>query len=64
MHKEDKTKLNQLTNWVKAEISKFRNNEWDQKLESLNAEDLSLWEMVRVLSKADKTTKIPPIKKN
>ncbi|CAH1384218.1 unnamed protein product, partial [Tenebrio molitor] len=44
---------------VKQALSVFRNEQWEQKLESLNSEDNSIWKMAKILRNTRKP--LPPI---
>ena len=57
---ELRTKKNQLSTEIKREIAKWKNNQWNQKLEKLNTRDNSLWSMTKAMTR--KTSSIPPLK--
>jgi hypothetical protein len=45
----DRREANRLQFGVKQALSVFRNEQWEQKLESLNSEDNSIWKMAKIL---------------
>lgn len=55
----DKREANRLQNEVKRALFDFRNQQWDQKIESLNENDKPLWRMTKAL-RADRRP-LPPI---
>ncbi|KAB0804621.1 hypothetical protein PPYR_01591 [Photinus pyralis] len=55
----DKAELNRLEREVKTSIWNHRNEQWRQKVESLNPDDGSLWTMSRYLRK--KRPRLPPL---
>lgn len=61
---EDKRKANQLNNQVKVELEHIRNENWSQKIESLNHDTQSYWKMTKILTKKKFQTKIPPLNYN
>lgn len=58
-----KTQLNKITNTIKQKIQEHYDEQWNKKLETLNTEDKSLWQITRALTK-DKREKLPPIHTN
>ncbi|RZC40051.1 hypothetical protein BDFB_014597, partial [Asbolus verrucosus] len=55
----DRREANRLTNEVRYSLSDFRNQQWENKLESLTTEDNSLWKMAKALRNDRKP--LPPI---
>ncbi|KAK9887253.1 hypothetical protein WA026_021104 [Henosepilachna vigintioctopunctata] len=47
LHPEDKKILNKRTQEVKEQLREHRTKEWDKKLESLESENTSLWQMAQ-----------------
>lgn len=61
LNPDDKRKLNTLTQKLREEINELANIEWEQKIENLQEEDLSLWKMARSLTGKKSMRKIPNI---
>jgi hypothetical protein len=55
----DRREANRRQFEVKQALSVFRNEQWEQKLESFNSEDNSIWKMVNILRNTRKP--LPPI---
>ncbi|KAK9881891.1 hypothetical protein WA026_018088 [Henosepilachna vigintioctopunctata] len=62
MHPEDKKKLNSLTNEIKSELREHSNEKWKEKMEALQTEDKSLWQMTKAITGKNKKRNIPFIK--
>lgn len=54
-----KTKLNSMTAEIQLMIQKHRNEQWNNKIESLNIKDHSLWQMTKAVLNIP--TKVPPL---
>lgn len=61
LHPDAKTALNKITNEIKSELQQHYNEEWENKLISLNVQDNSVWKTIQQFTKKSKREGLSPL---